>query len=62
MLLIALLVLVFFVAYVALNGGEHKLYRPGIARPLTIVLIVLVAWFAWPLYGHYIAWILPGGR
>jgi hypothetical protein len=57
--LIALLILVFLVAYVALNGGEHHLHRPGIARPLTIVLIVLLAALMWPYYGHAIAWILP---
>lgn len=59
MLLIALLVLVFAVAYVALNGGEHRLHRPGIARPLTIVLIVLLAALTWPLYGHYVMWAIP---
>lgn len=58
-MLIPLLILVFLVACCALNLGEHKLHRPGIARPLVIVLIVLLAYFAWPYYQHYIAWIIP---
>lgn len=58
-MLLILLVGVFLFALYALNAGEHKLARPGIARPLTITLIILLAWFAWPLYAPLVTWIIP---
>ena len=58
-MIIALLVLVVIVAYMALHLGEHPAHRPGIGRPLTIGLIVLAAWLCWPLYGSYLVWLLP---
>jgi hypothetical protein len=57
MIILVLVGIVVF-AYVALNAGERAPFRPGIARPLTIGLIVLVAWFCWPLYSHLL-WFLP---
>lgn len=59
MFLPILLIGVFVFAYVVLNGGEHRMHRPGIARPLTIVLIVLLAALLWPIYGQYVAWMMP---
>lgn len=58
-MILLLLAAVGIMAYVALNWGEHRMYRPGIARPLVIVAIILVAYVAWPLYGGFVMWVLP---
>ena len=59
MTLLLLLIGTFAFSWLALNLGEQKMARPGVARPLTITLIVLAAYLAWPLYAGLVQWAIP---